>query len=137
MMFIHTYHMNTINPFMVIWFMLWYRAPNKGKRLFVLASLYARLSGMDDTVDSKDLSRVNSEFKLTANQRALKFPALASRWVWKRIFPLDKVMFHSLENEEHYINRLVKKTPCWLWYADCDERRDDIRRLVHWMRQSS
>jgi len=126
MRFIHNYHLVSKNPLMFLWFMLWYRTPDQSKRMCVLASLYARL--MECQPDDREcLERVNQEMGLSRDTNALKFPAAISRWIWKNILPIKRI---DLEHEEHYVARLVKKTPCWLWYADAETRYQDIQRLV-------
>lgn len=132
MLYICAFHLRVANPFVMLWIMIWYRLPEKGKRLFVLVSLYSRLSGKC-TFDQRELREINSRFSLTKNPRALNFPALAAGKVWTSILPLEQVTFHNDRNREHYVNRLVKKTPCWLWYADSETRRRDINALITWM----
>jgi len=127
MRFLHHYQLPFNNPFMFLWFLLWYRTPDQSKRLCVLASLYARLMECDYH-DEECLDRVNRQLQLSRDTCALKFPAAISRWIWRNILPLRKIRLG--ENEEHYIARLVKKTPCWLWYADQQTRHEDIRQLV-------
>lgn len=135
MMFIHTYQLNPFNPFTFLWLLMWNHVPDKGKRLFVITSLYVRLKEIDDA-NMAELENVNRTFSLvrTSNSRALCFPALVSCWVWRRLLPFRKVAFHNEENVDHYVNRLVTRTPCWLWYADYEERREDIQKLVSWLR---
>lgn len=132
MLYICAFHLRVANPLVMLWIMIWYRLPEKGKRLFVLVSLYSRLSGKNYP-NHRELSEVNLRFSLTQNPRALSFPALAAGKVWTSILPLKQVTFHDDRNREHYINRLVKKTPCWLWYADSETRRKDIHALITWM----
>lgn len=91
----------------------------------VLASLYATLTECSD--DTKRLDRLNQELKLSRDTNALKFPAVIGQWLWKNILPIHRV---DLQHEDRYISRLVKKTPCWLCYADTETRHADIRRLI-------
>lgn len=132
MLFMHSYHLNTHNPLIALWFILWYRAPDRGKRLFVLMSLYVRLSGVSER-DLPQLRAVNHVMGLTCNERALMFPALIGNWVWRKLLPMSQTKFHGEANREYYITRLVKRTPCWLWYADSEVRRNDIRELLAWI----
>lgn len=126
MRFIHNYYLPSNNPFMFLWFVLWYRLPNRCKRMCVLASLYARLIECRPE-DQESLEQVNHAMGLSRDTDALKFPAAISHWVWKNILPIRQI---DLNNEEHYVARLVKKTPCWLWYADADTRHRDIQQLI-------
>lgn len=132
MLNIVTFHLRVTNPFVMLWIMIWYRLPEKGKRLFVLVSLYTRLSG-NVLPDCAMLTAINKRFSLTSNPKALSFPALAASKVWSNILPLTRTEFHSESNREHYVNRLLKKTPCWLWYGDSEVRRQDIQALLAWM----
>lgn len=133
MMFIHTYQLNPFNPFTFIWLAFWNAVPDRGKRLFVITSLYVKLNEVDDA-DEEKLREVNQAFSLSRKNNALYLPALVSCWVWRRLLPFRKVKFHNEENVDHYVNRLVTRTPCWLWYADYEERRKDIQHLVNWLR---
>lgn len=128
MFLIHTYHMHLTNPLMMLWFLLWYRAPDSSKRMFVLASLYGQLMRTDGF--SRPLaSAVNRKMHLTCSAKALQFPMAISSWLWTNVLPLQKV---HITDMDHYVSRLVKRTPCWLWYADAKTRHDDIRTLVEW-----
>jgi|TARA_B100002019_G_scaffold293512_1_gene321785 hypothetical protein len=130
MMFMHTYHnFDQRNPLILLWMLLWYRVPDKGKRIFVITSLYVRLLGLEEPTD-RQLEEINKAFSLTKKTKALRFPALAACWVWRKLLPISKTAFHSDENVDHYINRLMKRTPCWLWYADYEQRRKDIKELI-------
>lgn len=127
MRFLHQYHFITRNPFMFLWFLLWYRTPDQSKRMCVLASLYAKLMECDPS-DRECLEFINRQMGLSRDTNALKFPAAISRWIWRNILPIRRIRLDT--NKEHYIARLVKKTPCWLWYADTETRHEDIRQLV-------
>lgn len=132
MLFMHSYHLDTHNPLIALWFLIWYRAPDRGKRLFVLISLYVRLSGVSER-DLPQLRRFNQDMGLTKNETALLFPATMAHWMWKKLLPMKQTQFYSDENREYYIERLVRRTPCWLWYADTNARRNDIRALLQWV----
>lgn len=126
MHFLHQRYFASHNPFMFLWFLLWYRTPDQSKRMCVLASLYAQLMECAPT-DRECLEFVNHQMGLSRDTNALKFPVAISRWIWRNTLPLRQI---QLNNEDRYIARLVKKTPCWLWYADAETRHADIRRLI-------
>ena len=129
MLLIHTAYTKTYNPLVIVWFVFWYRTPDSLKRMFVLTSLYARLTD-DEDMSLQRLQTFSQEFELNSRAKEMKFPALVSRWVWKRLLPIYRV---CLKNEDHYVHRLVKKTPCWLWYDDADRRRKDIEQLIAYL----
>jgi hypothetical protein len=114
------------NIFLHLWFYFWSNASDRCKRMFVLSSLYARLMQCSED-DLDELKALNENLDLTRDTRALRTPALFSTWVWGRTLPLDRV---DMERVDSYVTRLVKKTPCWLWYADQETRRRDIQDLI-------
>lgn len=128
MFLIHTYHMHLTNPLTMLWFLLWYKAPDSSKRMFVLASLYGQLTRTDG-FDKLLVRAVNRRMQLACRPQALQFPMAISRWLWGNVLPIQRT---SLDDIDHYVSRLVKRTPCWLWYADAQTRHDDIRELVEW-----
>jgi len=113
-------------PFIRIWNRFWRLVPEHSKRLCVLASLYVQLTQCSDD-DVQQLDKVNTTMGLSRDTRSLRLPAVLARLIWRDTLTIDKV---DLRNEEHYINRLVRRTPCWLWYADAETRRHDIRKLL-------
>lgn len=130
MLLIHTAYTRTWNPVTLFWFMCWNRAPDAIKRMFMLTSLYATLVEEED-ISLEELDKFSRELEIEAHPKAMKFPALIGKWVWSQLLPFRKI---SLDNEEHYIHRLVKKIPCWLWYEDAESRRRDIQQLVDWLK---
>lgn len=128
MFLIHTYHMHLTNPLTMLWFLLWHRAPDSSKRMFVLASLYGQLMHTDG-FDKALVKAVNRRMRLSCKSQALQFPMAVSTRLWGNVLPIQNT---CLEDIDHYVARLVKRTPCWLWYADAKTRHDDIRELVEW-----
>ena len=122
----YTQHYSSHNPLMVFWFMIWYRVPDKSKRLFVLASLYARLLRVQPN-DKDKIEELNQLLKLSRDTNALLFPVAISQWVWHTLLPIEKI---DLTNKDHYVSRLARRTPCWLWYADTETRHQDIQRVI-------
>lgn len=113
-------------PLLNLWIFFWLRVPDRCKRLLVLTSLYVRLKDCTED-DLRELNVVNRELALSRDPHALRFPALLAPWLWKHVLPLWKI---DQEHHDQYITKLLRKTPCWLWYADPDTRRDDLQRLV-------
>jgi len=114
------------NIFVHLWFYIWSNASDRCKRMFVLSSLYARLMRCDE--DSlEELKELNKNLDLSRDTKVLRTPTLFSSWVWGNLLPLDSI---NLEHIDRYAMRLVKKTPCWLWYADPETRRKDIQELI-------
>lgn len=111
---------------MLLWFIIWYRIPDQSKRLCVLASLYAQLTeSTEDDVDR--LAFINEELGLSRDTRSLRFPALIAPYIWRNAKCLKNI---NLDNPERYVQRLLRRTPCWLWYADKETRQHDIQRLL-------
>jgi hypothetical protein len=128
MFLIHTYRLHLTNPLLLLWILFWEKIPDRSKRMFVLASLYGQLT-RSDGCDTRMVDAVNRRMDLSCSGRALQFPIATSAWIWDNILPLTKT---NLDNKEHYIARLVKRTPCWLLYADAETRHNDISNLVEW-----
>lgn len=94
--------------------------------MFVLASLYARLMRVDED-NLEELKELNENLDLSKDPKALRAPTLFSQWVWGNTLPIERI---DLDHADRYIMRLVKKTPCWLWYADQDTRKKDLQNLI-------
>ena len=114
------------NVILHVWFYLWSNASDRCKRMIVLSSLYARLMRCDED-DLEELKELNENLDLSRDTKVLRTPTLFSTWVWGNTLPLERV---NLDRVDSYIMRLVKKTPCWLWYADQETRRRDIKKLI-------
>lgn len=112
--------------FTQLWFYLWSNTTDQCKRMCVLASLYARLSYCSED-DLKQLQELNRDFKLSRDHNALRFPILIAPWIWRNVLPVEKI---DVKQYDSYAARLVKKMPCWLWYADAETRSRDIQRLL-------
>lgn len=112
--------------FTQLWFYLWSNMTDQCKRMCVLASLYAKLSYCNED-DIKGLKDLNYSFELSRDPYALRFPILIAPWIWRNVLPVERI---DEKQYASYAARLVKKTPCWLWYADAETRRRDIQRLL-------
>lgn len=136
MLLLYTYQLGYRNPLALVWFLLWRRTPDWTRRMCVLCSLYIRLAdeNPNDPLTFERVKAFNQHFGLVSenNLNALRFPMLASRWIWRNLLPLRAM---DLSNEEHLITRLIKRTPCWLWYANLETRRNDINALITYCRQ--
>ncbi len=130
MRFLQQYFKSVHNPLVWIWFSIWARVPDQSKRMFVLASLYVRLMNCNED-DTERLDDVNRTLGLSRDTRVLRTPAIFAPVIWKQVLPIDKI---DPDQGERYISRLIKRTPCWLWYADLETRTEDLRQLMHFCR---
>jgi len=108
-----------------VWFYFWSLMTDQCKRMCVLASLYARLTYCTED-DLEALKALNTDFKLSRDVHALRFLILIAPWIWRNVLPLERI---NSAQQESYIARLVRKTPCWLLYGTPEARQNDIRRL--------
>lgn len=129
---IQLYH-GLFSPFYITWLLLWERFPNRSKRLLVLGSLYGRLTRCSED-DLPQLHAVNLRLNLTQDVHALRFPTLISPWLWRSVHPVERL---DQDLTEGYVERLLKRTPCWLYYADNETRRNDLRRLLQLCHQTA
>lgn len=115
------------------WFLLWQHIGDQQKRMCVLSSLYARLTECECD-DVKDLCAFNETMGLTRDSHAMRFPALVAPLLWKTVKPVEQT---DLTDVDHYIKRLLRKTPCWLVYGDLETRWEDIRRVLDFCRSGA
>lgn len=136
MLLLYTHQLGYRNPLALVWFLLWRRTPEWARRMCVLCSLYIRLTDENphDPITFERVKEFNRQFDLVSehNLNALRFPMLASRWIWHNLLPLRAL---DPSNEERLISRLVKRTPCWLWYSTLETRRQDLQSLLSYCRR--
>lgn len=108
-----------------IWTKIWAYADTDLKRLFLYASLHSALTkcGPHQTEEIKSL---NESLNLVKDHSALKLPMLYARRIWGNLTPLDKIDITS----DRFIQRVIKKTPCWLRYTEDQEFREDLQRYM-------
>lgn len=128
MLFLYSYHFGHRNPLVLLWFMLWLKLPEWTRRMCLLCSLYGRLSGCQ-VDDVERLRAFNRHFNLISegNFNALRFPLTLSGAIWRNLTPVGRL---NERNTERYIARLIKRTPCWLYYAEHETQRQDIAGVV-------
>jgi hypothetical protein len=114
-----------------LWLFLWELTTNRFKRMCLLASLHAQLVRCNEK-DHDQLEDVNNELDLDRNPRALMFPTLFAPVIWRSVLPIDKI---DMDRSDVYIARLIKKTPCWLLYADLQTVHNDIHSLLLYCRE--
>lgn len=117
-------------PFRSLWFVMWNHATDRFKRMCLLTSLHAQLVTCDEK-DHHRLEAVNLRLDLDRNTSALKFPTLIGPLLWKQVLPIEKI---DMERSEVFITRVIKRSPCWLLYADDRTIREDIRNLLNYCR---
>lgn len=122
-----------LKPLVSLWVFVWNKMPDRCKRLCFLTSLYARLIGCSED-DTAKLDEMNRSLGLTRDVNALRFPALVAPLIWRSVTVNPKI---DIERSERYIGTLLKKAPCWLWYADEATIRNDLRQLFEICRNSS
>lgn len=104
--------------------------PDRTKRLVLLSSLYARMSGQT-SFDSKTISKLNQIMMLSSKDSALEFPMQLSRVIWQRdrgtsvLYPLE-----TQENEEQLVEQIFDKVPQCLLYSDKQAVSQDIAKLL-------
>lgn len=113
-------------PFRSLWFVLWNHATDRFKRMCLLTSLHAKLVSCDEN-DLQRLEAVNTQLNLDRDTRALKFPTLLGPVLWKQVLHIEKI---DIARSEVLISRIIKRSPCWLLYADDQVIRQDIRALL-------
>lgn len=109
-----------------LWLFLWNRTQDRFKRMCLLASLHAQLTKchVDDVAELKN---INEEMDLMRDVRALRCPTLFAPMIWKTVLPIERI---DLSRSDAYVERILKKSPCWLLYADHETRREDVRQLL-------
>lgn len=130
---LHPLLQSLLSPLHLTWLLLWDKVPAQGKRMCVLASLYCRLA-MCDEDDMDRLRQLNNSLKLARDPAALRFPSMIAPYLWKRVLPLEKI---DPAHTDRYLLRLLKHTPCWLWYADQQTRLEDLKRLMTYCQNDS
>ena len=116
-----------------MWNALWERISDRSKRMCFLTTLYAKYSSCSE--DDKDaLKIINEELGLSRDTAALRFPTLMAPLIWKRY--RIRLCVEDVDRDRH-ITRLIKRTPCWLLYADEDTMRNDLHRLIEFCRKQS
>lgn len=92
----------------------------------LLTTLYASTVGCDED-DTSVLQIVNESLNIARDINALRFPAMLTPLIWSRYKPNLRV---EPEHKERYVNRLLKRTPCWMLYSDETTMREDINKLI-------
>lgn len=113
-------------PLVLVWSKLWDFMPVRCKRMCVLVSLYARMENFDED-DIQHLKQINERLHLTRDVNALRFPTLLAPWLWGNVITADKV---DPDRTEQYIDRLARRTPCWLQYTDTTSFKEDLRQIL-------
>lgn len=114
-----------------IWLALWERVPDRSKRMCVLASLYARIMGITED-DTEQLANLGRGLELSRDPKALRLPALMAPYLWRGVRRGQPV---ETERQDVVVSRLLRKTPCWLRYADDTTMRDDLHTLFNFCQQ--
>lgn len=115
------------NGFRAIWIKLWDYADPELKRMCVMASLYSVIVQCK-TNECEKISHLNSNMKLVRDEAALRLPIHYGPYVWKGVIAIDKIDKADLTTDQFFM-RLIRKTPCWMKYADDATFLKDLKTL--------
>lgn len=111
--------------------------PKRTKRLIFIASLTARLKGME-MLDVILLHKLNKLMNLCNTEAALKLPISLSKAIWHGMTPreiFNQDVNNICTNDVAAINRMsihvVSVMPEWLKYADTSVVIKDIKELLY------
>lgn len=105
--------------------------PERTKRLVLLSSLYALVSGTT-SFDSLTIRKLNKIMCLSTEDKALEFPMQLSSVIWRGdarqsvIYPVSE----SQSDWDSFITRIVDKVPKCLFYSDRQNIFKDISKLL-------
>lgn len=115
------------NPFISIWEYLWYKTDDDFKKMCFISSLHAKLKKCKES-DLESLKNLNNEMRLVKDVNAMRLPILLGPIIWKKLTPLEIVS----SNQDKFIQRVVRKVPCWLRYSKDEEMSNDVRMLLEY-----
>lgn len=107
------------------WNWMWLKSDVSFRRMCVMASLHAQLAKCS-TDDCRAITRLNQHMRLVGDHNAMRLPTLFAGLIWKNLPSIEKLD----TNNNNLIQRIVRLTPCWLYYTSEQSYESDIKELL-------
>lgn len=125
--------MNLINRFRasyyrigaMFWNWMWLKSDVKFRRMCVMASLHAQLAKCS-TDDDDAITLLNQHMGLVNDFNAMRLPTLFAGLIWKNLPAIERL---DTDNK-NLVTRIVRQTPCWLYYTSEQGYESDIKDLL-------
>ena len=109
----------------IFWNWLWLKSDVNFRRMCVMASLHAQLTKCS-TDDCRAITRLNQHMRLVGDYNAMRLPTLFAGMIWKN---LPSIEILDTDNKK-LVHRIVRLTPCWLYYTSVQSYESDIEELL-------
>jgi hypothetical protein len=90
-----------------------------------MASLHAQLAKCS-TDDDDAITLLNQHMGLVNDFNAMRLPTLFAGLIWKNLPAIERL---DTDNK-NLVTRIVRQTPCWLYYTSEQGYESDIKDLL-------